>query len=329
MYRGLGQVELKSGERVEMGVVKAPDADWAESVGKMLLHKGDPWDWQNLELLRHDVGVDARFYILHRGDAPFANIMTVESAPMGMLGHVWTEPGDRRKGAGSLLMEAVMADFRGRGGQALFLGTEFDTPPYHIYRGFGFEGVEPGSDYMTYYAESREAFDAAWFGESEAVVEPLGWKHWPASPPLFVGDFPGRVRCAPYGILGRISSEKGVLQAIQAGRDGREVPAAALRSLRTNAVLGLAAWAEDPLWPGTTVVDVYCHPRRWDRAGELLDALKRPAARRCVAYCDEGFAEKRAALEAWGFKQVAMLPRRLAADPLGTDYLDVAVLEKG
>ena len=101
MYTSMGQVVLKVGERVEMGVVRGPDIQWAPRLEEMLAHKGDPWVWQNATVLREDVGIEARFYVLHRDGLPLANIMTAERAGVGIFGHVWTQPRDRRQGAAS------------------------------------------------------------------------------------------------------------------------------------------------------------------------------------------------------------------------------------
>ena len=61
------------------------------------------------------------------------------------------------------LMACLMEHFRQRGGQALFLGTGYDTPPYHIYRVNGFAGVEPESGYMDYYSTSQDEFERGLF----------------------------------------------------------------------------------------------------------------------------------------------------------------------
>ncbi len=58
MYNHLDDILLKSGESVEMGVVIPPDLGWAERIEKLLHHKGDPWNWQNSEVLRFNVGIE-------------------------------------------------------------------------------------------------------------------------------------------------------------------------------------------------------------------------------------------------------------------------------
>ena len=163
MYHQLNLITLKSGEVVQAGVVQGPDLDWAERVETLLSHKGPSWRWGNEQVLRTQTGLDVFFYLLHRDGDPFANIMTIEYRGVGLLGHVYTRPEDRRQGAAMQLMACLMEHFRQRGGQALFLGTGYDTPPYHIYRVNGFAGVEPESGYMDYYSTSQDEFDTSVF----------------------------------------------------------------------------------------------------------------------------------------------------------------------
>lgn len=111
MYESLGSVRLKDGEQVQAGVVLGPDDLWADRVCELLKHKDEIWRWGNAECLRNDLGIDVRFYVLHRDNVPFANMFTI-------TGHVFTEPADRRKGAAVSLMALQMEDFRTRSGRS-------------------------------------------------------------------------------------------------------------------------------------------------------------------------------------------------------------------
>jgi GNAT superfamily N-acetyltransferase len=172
MFADLGKVVLKNGEEVQAGVVAGPDTEWAERVEALLKHKGDPWNWQNARVLRDDVGIDARFFLLHRDGQPFANIMTAERRGVGILGHVWTRPEDRKQGAASALMGLSLSDFRTRHGRALFLGTGFDSPAYHLYSKHGFTALEDRSGAMAYHSESKEQFDDSYFKKGPTSIEP-------------------------------------------------------------------------------------------------------------------------------------------------------------
>lgn len=328
MYRGLGEIALKTGERVEFGVVEAPDPEWAERIEKLLAHKGDPWNWQNSELLRYPTDVETYFYLLHRDGAPFSNIMLCLAHGVGLFGHVWTNPEDRRKGAASRIMSTLMEDFRRRGGQALFLGTDFDAPPYHIYAREGFIGIEDRSGYMAYYTPGAERFEAWYFAGGPARVAELQWRHWPASAALLLGDFGGMLRLVCAKIKHRASPEGPLLPFLRRQRSGGARRLSILEKPDTTAVVGIAACGDDPLTYGQTVVDVYCHPRFWPHAGELLATLELPAGGRLAAYADSGCPAKIAALKAFGFREVARLPDFTPADVADTSRLEVTVLMK-
>jgi hypothetical protein len=329
MYQELGDVTLKTGERVAAGVVVGPDLEWAGRIEKLLEHKGDVWNWQNSQVVRRDVGFEARFYVLHRDGDSLANIATFELAGVGHFGHVWTQPADRQKGACAALMELQMADFRARQGQALFLGTDFDSVAYHIYRKFGFQGIEPQSSYMAWYAEPKEAFETRYFARGEATIQPVAWPHWPSSAALFLGDFPCSVRCAPLKLVGRESTERQFLPLLRDEEKRRlenENPRAmVLQQATTGAVVGVAVWDWHPLWPDTGLLDVYCHPNYWDRAQELLASLSPPKIRRFVAYADAGCTHKARILSELGFRQQGTLKRWVAADWAQTAFVDVDI----
>jgi hypothetical protein len=67
MLESESQILLSTGEQVKVAVILCPDLLWAERIEKLLSHKGEPWNWQNSQFLRTDVGFETRFYVLHRG----------------------------------------------------------------------------------------------------------------------------------------------------------------------------------------------------------------------------------------------------------------------
>ena len=331
MYTDLGTITLRSGARVQAGIVRGPDGDWAARVAPMLRHKGEPWNWQIESLLTRELDLEARFYILHRDGAPFANVMTVERHGVGIFGHVWTDPADRRQGASTRLIELQMADFGARNGRALYLGTGYDSPAYHIYTRFGFRSVEPGSGYMAYYADDAAAFDDAFFASGPMAVEPLDWRHWPLLQPLCLGDAPALVRNAGMQIIGRVIAEGEPMPSLQQNEaratTGEPPAAVVLVNTETGSVFGLASAVEHPLWLGKTLVDLYCHADAWSAAPALLDALALPADADLVTYCDDG-APQQTFLSAHGFRRVASLPHWLRADVANDDQAGVVVYRR-
>lgn len=331
MYESLGHARLKSGEAVEAAIVAAPDVEWAPRVLDLLGHKPWPWNEQNRRLLTGDVGLEVYFYLLHRDGVPFSSIMVAENKGVGTLGHVWTVPDDRRKGAASLLMEKAMAHVKQRGTRALYLDTTCDSPPYHLYQQFGFKGVEPGHGAMQWHASSRTQFENEYFGAASTLVQPLDWPHWPASNPLLTGAWPGVVRCAPLGIVGRRCAEAPLLPAIldnAARLDAGQPPRAYVLIKPDNAaVLGLACWSDDPSRPNMRLVDVYCHPAYWMYAPQLLTNLIEPS-QPTIAYADPSLAAKQDMLRAAGFRQIAVQPQRVTFDEDKKLTADVLTFEK-
>jgi hypothetical protein len=331
VQQGLGTVVLDGGERVAASVISAPDSEWADRLAKFLVHKGEPWTWGNVELLTKPTGVHAYFYILHRDGVPLSNIMTCEVNGVGLFGHVFTRPEDRRKGACNKLMGLQMEHFRSRGGKALFLSTGFDSAAYRIYARHGFQGVEDKSGCMQYYAAAREEFEASWFARAAAQVEPFAMAHWPILAPLFAGGFQGRIRCARLGIIGRTSGEEFILKALYDERlpvEGRTPSTFVLRSRQIGAPVGFAAFGRHPVWEELRLVDVFCHPDFWDRSGDLLASLPLPPAAHFIAYADINWTSKDHALRQAGFRQTAVLARWVPQTAARTSFGDVAVYEK-
>jgi hypothetical protein len=333
MYEGLGHVTLATGEQVDIGVVICPDVEWAERLVKFLYHKGNHWNWQTDQFLRENIGIDTRFYVLHRGGIPLANITTAELSGVGILGHVWTNSEDREKGACTKLMNVQMKDFKSRQGRALFLGTDYDSVAYHIYARFGFSSVESGSGFMEWYATSRSEFQATFYKKAKTTIQPIGWIHWPSSPALFLGDFPCVIRCVPLKIIGRHLTEGPLLPLLRDEKKRKKQSgdphAMVLRNEGTTAVVGLTTWDWHPLWEDTCLVDIFCHPDYWSEAGSLLKSLPLPEAERYIAYGDIDCKHKTKVLLDDDFRQTTILKRRVRRNMKRNVFLDVRVFEKG
>jgi hypothetical protein len=203
---------------------------------------------------------------------------------------------------------------------------------YRIYERFGFSSVEPQSGFMDWYATSRKEFEAAYLKKGPTDIQPVRWTHWPSSLALFMGDYPGVVRCVPLKLIGRQSPQAPFLPLLRE-EERRQAAGEAPRALvlhneETTAVVGLTAWDWHPLWDDTCVVDVYCHPHYWDGARNLLASLALPEADRYLAYSDVGCQEKNAVLVEAGFRQTAVFTRRVPSTRAKTAFLDVALFEK-
>ncbi|MCE9613033.1 MAG: GNAT family N-acetyltransferase [Lentisphaerae bacterium] len=329
MIESTTKATLKTGESVDFSIVKAPDAKWAPVIMNLIGHKGEIWNWQNEQMLKESVGIDFYYYFLHRQGTGFSNVATGEYRGVGSFGHVYTTPDDRRKGACAVIMERQMAHFRERGGRYLTLGTGFETPPYNIYKKFGFVGVESHNGHMTYCNGPVNAFMDEYFAPCKAVIEPISWKHWPGTTVLFLSDAPGVIRMAPERVFGRVSTEGPLLHVIRDRvKPNGLTRGHALVNPDTGAVLGIAVWNWDKLWTGTLVIDVFCHPRFWNRAPDLLKALELAPDERHLAYADALCPQKRDALESVGFKVVTTLPKWQRISWAGPERIDVTLLER-
>ena len=311
MYNRLGQVELRTGESLEAGVVQPPDRKWTRLLEDLLQGFNiGPWRRALRQLLHRDTGAEVRLYFLHRAGDPISTSMTVEHRGVGLRGNVWTRPAERRKGACSGLMTLQMRDFRARGGQALYLFTDYGSIPYRIYQEFGFQGVEPHSGHMAYYVGSGNLFAQGYFTPGETSVEMLDWTHVAAAHPLFMGDHAGLLRCASLGLVGCWSPEWPLvslqMNEIERRAQHEQPRTAVLRNLSSGAVAGLATWTRLHA-PSQCLLDLYCHPAFWDEAQAILEALELPKAEHVFAYADSSCEEKIQFLRGVGFSRVKCL----------------------
>ena len=131
--------------------------------------------------------------------------MTVEHGGIGILGHVFTRPEQRRKGIASHIMTAQMDDFRERNGRALTLGTGFDSPPFWIYHSYGFRSIAEGSGAMWYWKQPEQAKNL-WHAALTGTAPPR-WEHWPLVNLLCAQPEGDRLRHAARRVWGQRSFE--------------------------------------------------------------------------------------------------------------------------
>jgi GNAT superfamily N-acetyltransferase len=335
MYTHLGEVTLTSGERMAIGVVDCPDPAWAGQVESLLGHKGPEWRHHIGTALRGRLdGLETRFYLGTIDGQAVTNVMIVGTRGTGILGHVYTSPGHRRKGAYSRLMAVQMEHSRGVGYRILTLGTGFETPPYWIYHRFGFRSIDGVSGRMKWLA--TPAAEADWFRPGTTRVRPMRWGDWGALNLVAYGltapdeELPRSwvFRLKGHGSLEGsfvawqadlpLESPRTVEEAHQAVVElGR--PAALVLETEHGAVVGWAAVKPDDLalreaW----LLDCYVHPDFRQAAGQLLAAIPRPPGRRMVAYSGAPDGYRAAALQAAGFRIVAELPDWIVPPPAGS-----------
>jgi hypothetical protein len=323
MYEFVKNIVLKTGENAEFGIVQGPDAEWSQRIEHLLGHKGEPWNWQIHKCLQDSTsGVETRCYILSKNGNPFANICTFESNGVGIFGHVFTVPEERKKGAADYLNHQVMNDFTARGGKSLYLGTTYDSPAYHIYRKYGFTSVEPGSGYMIFARGGKESFEKQYFASGQTILEPLTIKHWPILPALTMISHPARIRILSMGIIGAKSTEGASLELlINAEDQNQTVQARVALSERTKAVVAFACLSPDVYFGASAdLLDVFWAPGFKNDALNVVKSLPVCNSRSLICYSDSAWQEKDTVLMEAGFKKQGTLQNYLHYDK---KHLDV------
>ena len=320
MYDKLGEVELKTGERMEAGVITMPDEHYAEEVEQFLGHKMGDLRWYiELSLAEALDGLENRFYVGKLDGHVITNISTIEYDGIGILMNVWTMPEQRRKGASKGLMAYQMEDFRQRMGQALYLGTEYNTPPYHIYHSFGFESLFPESGYMKYHVDSD--FEEHYFAPTPTHPKSVEWHDWPkcaALSAIINGDV---LRSLTWGVYGPRNLEGGFLNYKRALETDNIYDDAKLLMASSNAIVGWATISRDERWrPATGILDLFLHPNFVDDIPTLLSAIVFPELK-VQCYVDSGAEKKAAILKTMGFTCEGRFKNQFAYDGRQYDVL--------
>lgn len=320
MYRRLGSSSLKSGEPLEVGVVIAPDEEFAGRLKQLLSHKPPQFLWHIEQSLAQPLDMlETRFYVGMLGETIIANVMTVEHAGVGILGHVFTVPEHRRKGACTAVMKHLMDDFKRRGGNALTLGTGYDSPPYWIYHSFGFRSVEEGSGTMKFltHADVEERY----FAPRPALITEAKWHHWGPMNLLCVNPAGDYLRAYGVGLFGLSNFEGGFLSLLHRKVVRNEPIQWSVIETDDGAVVGFAILQPDARWRNCVwLLDFFVHPNFTHYAAELLTALKLPDAK-VQCYTQTG-GIKSMILGRLGFTPEATLARQLYID---NRWLDVTI----
>ncbi len=328
MVHELPQVRLKSDEMARLFKVVAPEPEWKERLLARLSHKGRLWDKPMNAALEDGLdGMTMYFFQLRINDTAVGNLTIVEALdrPVALLQHVFTDPAHRRKGICTVMMQALVDDFMARGGQAMYLGTGYDTAPYHIYRSFGFEGI--GTTGAMVWALD-ENYPASFFAGGHVQCRPMRWGDWPLLNALYQQTGGWDLRGYVLGQFGYSSYESAFCHLEEAIDGGRASQATVLEDVSTNAVVGHAFLISDEKWPGgPEVLECFVHAGYEQHAATLLAALELDDVGRARAYANVNDASKLDALENLGFAREAILAGQYV-DRDGT-WADVAILTRG
>lgn len=324
MYDKLGEAILKTGERMEVGVMTAPDEPHAEEVKQFLGHKPGNYKW-HIERCIAEVldALETRFYVGKLDGNVITNIMTVEHEGIGILGHVFTLPQQRRKGACKGVMAYQMEHFRQRGGRALYLGTGYNSHPYYIYHSFGFESVFPESGFMKYHVNGD--FEECYFALAPTEPKFVEWHDWPKVTALSSIVGWDTLRSLTWGVYGPTNLEGGFLSFKHALETEDAYDDAKLLISSGGAIVGWATVSRDARWrPETAVLDLFFHPNFADDVPVLLSAAAFPESK-VQCYVDSGAEKKAAVLEAAGFVCEGRFKNQFAYSGQGYDVLVFAL----
>ncbi|NLJ34781.1 MAG: GNAT family N-acetyltransferase [candidate division WS1 bacterium] len=308
MITQLGAVTLKSGESAEILKITAPEPDWEEPVRSRLAHKSSRWHQPMSRALREGLpGLTMNFFLLRVGEATVGTLTVVQALkrPVALLQHVFTDPDHRRKGICSYLMRALQDDFLAEGGQAMYLGTGYDTPPFWIYHSCGFRPI--GTIGAMVWVADQDYSDS-YFAPAETLVRASQWGDWPLLHALYQLEKGWDLRGFSYGQFGNASYESAFCELEEAIEAAEAQQSMVIESQTSSAVVGHAFLARDRKWPdGPWVLDLFVHPSFSERGSDLLDALQLPVGVKIQAYCDDLATDRAALLQSRGFSLEATL----------------------
>jgi GNAT superfamily N-acetyltransferase len=316
MYTSLGSARIKSGEVMEIGVIQAPDPLWTDRLSAFLNHKGPDWVPQVEAALNGPLDTLKSLFFIGQIDGRLA-CHTVVSGDrrVGILGHVYTRPEDRRKGAIKVLLEHLLAYCVDRF-DVLTLMTEFDSPAYRIYHDLGFRGMSQTSDEMLLQSNGKPLpFEAA-----PTTILPLGWGDWAflnliAYQPERGDQLP---RSPLLGLKGLGHVEDSFIRFQMRREPG--VQANALISEK-GATVGWTILAPDQHWFGGVLeLDLYVHPNFIDDLPKLAASIDMPS-QKVVTYITDLDTPRARALTDIGFTNVARLPEFLESDGVHDLYV--------
>ena len=306
MYTRLVHKTLRTGENLNICVVKAPDDQYQDLVRPIISHKHDNEQWHLDQVFADRVEyLETRFYLGLLENRAVCNIMVSEHGGAGIVSHVYTLPEHRRKGIARLVMTAQMADFQARSGRYLTLGTGYETHPYFMYHSFGFRAVLPGSGHMKYSRDTQYEDDQ--YQSTSARVIPADWTNWPALNVLCAIKELPPLRNIGLGHLGPRMFEGAYISLIRSLRSSKENQAYLVINA-FGAVVGYGTLIPDPRWMGQIdLLDLFVHPNYSDYYRNLMQEFSLPVNRKIQCYVDPDNSTQIETLIEIGFEQEANL----------------------
>src|SRR4051794_7192937 len=165
------EYRLRTGETLAVRIVEPPLGDYAARIEYL-------WRDVRAQLVAGELAeTSLDRFIIGEIAGEYAGSMTYAASrampDIAALEMVWTHPDHRRKGIADILLAATLADFRQRGGQAMYLCTT-NPHAFALYHAHGFRPLI--GDGMRCLTPAFEGFDQTYFADAgPAGVRPGTW----------------------------------------------------------------------------------------------------------------------------------------------------------
>lgn len=298
MWSKMGEILLKTGETMQILMVKAPDRRYERRIVSFLSYGNELWRWHlNLAVRGELDGLEARFYLGLLKGRIISNVSTWEHGSIGMVAHLFTAGNHRRKGACTALMKAQIQDFLSRGGKVLIGG--FRPSSYPIAKSLGFRSIIDNSEVMHYYLYS--SLDREYFQAKKVFCRDSMWKDWPGISLLFGVKKGWCLRSMKHKVYGAFDYEDYFLEDMRERFMGLCI-SKVLVTEKEN-IVGYATLTSKHHGNGSFyLLDFFIHPAVASCADTMLDAMDFPHGKvRC--YVESRCQEKRDMLLKRGFKE--------------------------
>jgi ribosomal protein S18 acetylase RimI-like enzyme len=298
----IGVTQLRDGRQATLAVVQCPEPARAEGFSRLYCHKEEHWLWHvERSLVARLDELETRFHTARVDGSLTGCVVTTEHRSLGVVTHVFTEPGWRGNGICSSLLKQALKGFSERGGRIATLDTAYGGQAYRLYSRLGFESTASESGTMVafmYEGALAEHVEQQW------TVAPLAWRHWPGLCALVAMSHGGM--CSKNWPGNPTQWFEGdFLKLMESVRRG-EATARVLEGDQ-GGVMGIAFL--ERRWPSSDehVLELWVQPAQWDQAEPLVRSLGDiPQPTR--TYADEDPA-RLALLDALGFVETARVER--------------------
>lgn len=298
MWSKIGETSLRTGENMQIYMVKAPDRDYGREIVSFLSLNNRLWGWHLDLAIRGALDeLEARFYLGLLEGKIISNVSTWEHGSIGIVAHLFTARNHRGKGACTALLKTQIQDFLRRNGKVLIGG--FRPASHSIAESMGFKSIIHNSEVMHYDLDPD--FEKEHFQAKNVSCRDTEWKDWPGVSLLFGIREECRLRSMKHRIFGPYDYEDYFLEDMNERLEGYCV-SKVLTSEEDN-IIGYATLTSAHRVNGNfRLVDFFVHPATTLHLNTMFDTLDVPSGKtRC--YVESNCREKREALLRCGFKE--------------------------